>query len=233
MLYPVDKEKSTQQPSLHGHRAPSSPKQPQPGKRMKQKNPGELKCCQSICSTPPDRSSPGSGSWDWDSVWDSWREGMVLVELSWVAAAKKGLKETSSLAQKRDCPWQQQPKRCYRILQSLEINKPARLPCTALTQRTCPRQLSWQPGQKKLQPPLQSHRENRGAPCACSLSFKGTPDHLHEPGVKHTSSSSSSWVLKGQWSSWSDWCREDMEHNTHFWGYQGQKDSNLLRDFWK
>lgn len=77
---------------------------------------------------------------------------------------------------------------------------------------------------KKLQPLLQSHRENRGAPCAYSLSFKGT---LHEPGIKHPSSSSSSWVLKGQWSSWADWCREDTEYNTHFWGYPGRKDSNL------
>lgn len=33
MLNPVDKEKSTQQPSLHGHRTPSSPKQQPPGNK--------------------------------------------------------------------------------------------------------------------------------------------------------------------------------------------------------
>lgn len=42
MLNPVDKEKSTQQPSLHGHRTPSSPNNSHQGTRMKQKNPGEL-----------------------------------------------------------------------------------------------------------------------------------------------------------------------------------------------
>lgn len=116
---------------------------------------------------------------------------MVLVELSWVAAAKKDLKETASLAQKQSCPWQQQPEGCSRILQSLEINKPARLPCTALTQRTAPDNFLGSLAKKicnlcsqalgrteELCVPVPSLLEGLQVTC------------LHEPGLKHPSSSS-------------------------------------------
>lgn len=147
---------------------------------------------------------------------------------------QKDLQETSSLAQGWGCPWPQQPERYYRILQSPEINKPARLPDTASTQITCPRQLSWQPGQKKrccLCSKALGRAEELHVPVPSLL--KGPPVIcLCEPGVEHPSSSSP-WVLKGQWSSWASWCREDMEYNTHFLGYPGQKDSNVLKDFWR
>lgn len=243
MLNPVDKEKPTQQPSLHDHRTPSSPKQQLTGSKDKteeswrtipvqnQSNGANLSAPHHVTGALPTvaagtvaaTGTPGERGWCWCSC-PGWQQ------------QNKGLKEMSSLDQRQGCPWQQWPKRCYRILQSPEINKPARLPRTASTQGICPRQLSWQPGQKKALPLLRSPGENRGAPCACSLSIVKGPQAtcLCEPRVKHPSSPSSPWVLKGQWSSWAGWCREDTEYNTQFLQflrYPGQKDNNLPRDF--
>lgn len=198
------------------------------GTRTKQKNPGELflsKTSQMLLIHLL-HTTRQELFWQWQLELDQW---LGLLERGDVAGGAVLDSSSKKRSEGNVLPGPETGLPLATAAKMMLENSPNLPGCLALPWLNLPQATFLAAWQKKAA--VSAPRESSRAQCASLSLLKGLQvTCLHEPGVKHPSSSSS-WVLKGQWLSWASWCREDVECNTHFLVTQDRRIATYLEIF--